>query len=129
MVPVFLLVAFVLVAFGGLLAAVDAAIGTLSRADIHELALTSRARPRLLAIAADPGAHLNAINFLRILAETTAAVLVTLAFTGLIGEPWLVLLLAAVVMTGVSFVLVGASPRSVGRVHARPVLRYTARLV
>jgi CBS domain containing-hemolysin-like protein len=129
MVPVFLLVAFLLVAFGGLLAAVDAAIGTLSRADIHELALVSRARPALLAIAADPGAHLNAINFLRILAETTAAVLVTLSFTDLIAEPWLVLLLAAVVMTGVSFVLVGASPRSVGRVHARVVLRYSARLV
>jgi CBS domain containing-hemolysin-like protein len=129
MIPVFLLVALVLVAFGGLLAAVDSAIGTLSRADIHELALGSRARRPLLAIAADPGAHLNAINFLRILAETTAAVLVTLVFTDLIEEPWLVLLLAAVVMTGVSFVLVGASPRSVGRVHARVVLRYTARLV
>src|SRR5437763_9120836 len=129
MVPIFLLVAFLLVAFGGLLAAVDSAIGTLSRADIHELAVTSRARPALLAIAADPGAHLNAINFLRILAETTAAVLVTLAFTDLIEEPWLVLLIAAVIMTGVSFVLVGASPRSVGRVHARTVLRLAAPIV
>src|SRR3954451_4950924 len=119
MVPVFLLVAFVLVAFGGLLAAVDSAIGTLSRVDIHQLELTSRARPAVLAIAAAPGAHLNAINFLRILAETTAAVLFTLALSDVFAEPWLVLLLAAVVVTAVSFVLVGASPRSVGRVHAR----------
>ena len=129
MVVPFLLLALLLVAFGGLLAAVDAAIGTLSRADLHELAVVSRARRSLLAIADDAGAHVNAVNFLRILAETSAAVLVTLAVADLVKEPWLVLLLAAVVMTGVSFVLVGASPRSVGRVHARSVLRFTAPVV
>jgi CBS domain containing-hemolysin-like protein len=129
MVVLFLVLALLLVGFGGLLAAVDAAIGTLSRADIHEVALVARARRSLIAIADDAGAHVNAINFLRLLAETSAAVLVTLALADLVEDPWIVLLLAAVVMTGVSFVLVGASPRGVGRVHARVVLRLTAPLV
>ena len=90
---------------------------------------SSRARRSLLAIADDTGAHVNAVNFVRIIAETTAAVLVTLAFTFFIDNIWLVLLYAALIMTAVSFVLVGASPRSVGRAHAASVLRLTAPLV
>jgi CBS domain containing-hemolysin-like protein len=129
MVALFLIAAFVLVAFAGLLAASDAAMATLSRAQTQELAMTSRFRRSLLAIAADAGAHINAVNFVRVLAETSAAVLVTLAVASLVRNPWLVLLIAAVIMTGVSFVLVGASPRSVGRMHARPVLRMAAPVV
>ncbi|GAA2459434.1 hemolysin family protein [Agromyces soli] len=125
----FLVAAFVLVAFGGLMAAVDSAIASSSRADIAELAEGSRAKRSLTAIAEDTGAHVNAVNFMRILAETTAAVLVTLAFASFLDNPWLVLLWSALIMTAVSFVLVGASPRSVGRVHAATVLRLTAPLV
>jgi magnesium and cobalt exporter, CNNM family len=129
MAPLFLIVAVVLVAFGGLLAACDAAIATLSRAETQELALRSRFRASLLAIGADAGSHINAVNFLRVLAETSAAVLVTLAVAALVENPWLVLLIAAVIMTAVSFVLVGASPRSVGRVHARVVLALAAPVI
>lgn len=129
MAPLFLIAAAVLVVFGGLLAACDAAMVSLSRAETQELALRARFRRSLLAIAADTGAHLNAVNFLRVLAETSAAVLVTLAIAAWVPSPWLVLLITAVIMTGVSFVLVGASPRSVGRVHARVVLRLAAPVV
>ncbi|WP_022883949.1 hemolysin family protein [Glaciibacter superstes] len=122
-------VAVALVAFGGLMAAVDAALMALSRADIAELAVESRAKKSLEAIAADTGAHLNAINFMRIIAETTAAVLVTLVFATTIEQIWLALLLSALIMTAVSFVLVGASPRSVGRAHPATLLRLTAPLV
>ncbi|MGW9629908.1 hemolysin family protein [Agromyces sp. NPDC055520] len=125
----FLGAAVVLVAFGGLMAAVDSAIASTSRADLTELALESRARRSLLAIADDTGAHVNAVNFVRIIAETTAAVLVTLAFASFLDNVWLVLLYSALIMTVVSFVLVGASPRSVGRVNAEIVLRLTAPLV
>ncbi|WP_127793302.1 hemolysin family protein [Agromyces sp. LHK192] len=126
---VFLSAALVLVAFGGLMAAVDSALGTLSRADLTDLALVSRRRASLLAIAEDPGPHVNAVNFVRILTETTAAVLVTLALASFIDNVWFVLLWSALIMTAVSFVLVGASPRSVGRVHARTVLRWSAPIV
>lgn len=125
----FILLAFMLVAFGGLMAAVDAAITSQSRADIEELAVGARARVSLLAIASDPGAHINAINFMRIIAETTAAVLVTLAFAFTFDEVWIALVLSALIMTAVSFVLVGASPRSVGRANPGTILRLSALLV
>lgn len=125
----FFLLAFVLVAFGGLMAAVDAAITSQSRADIEELAVGAKARVSLLAIASDPGAHINAVNFMRIIAETTAAVLVTLAFAFTFDEVWVALVLSALIMTAVSFVLVGASPRSVGRANPGAILRLTAVLV
>ncbi|WP_286145591.1 hemolysin family protein [Leifsonia sp. Root4] len=125
----FFLLAFVLVAFGGLMAAVDAAITSQSRADIEELAVGAKARVSLLAIASDPGAHINTINFMRIIAETTAAVLVTLAFAFTFDEVWVALVLSALIMTAVSFVLVGASPRSVGRANPGVILRLTALLV
>ncbi|SDS86791.1 hemolysin family protein [Microterricola viridarii] len=125
----FIVLAFVLVAFGGLMAAVDAAITARSRADIEELAEGARAKVSLRAIAADSGAHLNAINFVRIIAETTAAVLVTLALASAFDEVWIALVLSALIMTAVSFVLVGTSPRSVGRAHPDGLLRLTALLV
>lgn len=129
MTALFLVAAFVLVAVGGLLAACDAAMVTLSRAELQDVAIRARFRRSLLAIAADTGAHINAVNFLRVLAETSAAVLVTLAIATFVDHPWLVLLIAAVIMTGVSFVLVGASPRSVGRTHPRGLLLATAPVV
>ncbi len=125
----FVAVAVILVAFGGLMAAVDSAITVRSRADIAELAVGSRARRSLTAIAEDGGAHLNAINFVRIIAETTAAVLVTLVFATTVENIWLALLFSALIMTAASFVLVGASPRSVGRAHPNELLRATAPLV
>jgi len=129
MVGIFISVAVLLVVFGGLLAAADAALGVLSRTDLAELASHSRSRRSLLAIAADPGAHLNALNFMRIVAETTAAVLVTLAFASIFAEWWWTLLASALIMTGASFVLVGSSPRSVGRANARAVMRFAAPIV
>lgn len=128
-VALLLIVAVLLVAFAGLMASADAAIATLSRADILELAGTARARRSLAAIANESGAHVNAISFLRITAETTAAVLVTFALMSVIEPTWAALIAAALAMTAVSFVLVGSSPRSVGRVHPRAVLRASAPIV
>ncbi|MHB1172319.1 MAG: hemolysin family protein [Lacisediminihabitans sp.] len=126
MIPIFVSVAVLLVLFGGFLAATDAALTVLSRADLLEMASHSRARRSLIAVAGDVGAHINAINFMRVLAETTAAVLVSLSFAYLFSEWWLALLASAAIMTLTSFVLVGSSPRSVGRVHARPIMRWSA---
>ena len=129
MIGVFFSVAGLLVVFGGLLAAADSALSVLSRNDLVELAASSRSRRSLLAISADPGAHVNALNFMRIVAETTAAVLVTLAFASIFTDWWWTLLASALIMTAASFVLVGSSPRSVGRVNARPVMRVAAPIV
>ncbi|KQQ95141.1 hemolysin [Leifsonia sp. Leaf325] len=129
MIWFFIIAAFALVAFGGLMAAVDAALSALSRADVAELADGSRSERSLRAIAEDTGAHVNAVNFVRIVSETTAAVLVTLVFAFTIENVWLALLLSALIMTAISFVLVGSSPRSVGRANAKTVLRLSAPVV
>lgn len=125
-IPLFLLVAIALVALGGLFAAVDSAMTSLSRGDLLDLAERYRAKRSLGAIANDVGAHLNAANFARVVSETTAAVLITISFAFSIDELWIALVVSAVVMIVVSFVLVGSSPRSVGRVHPRVVVRYGA---
>jgi CBS domain containing-hemolysin-like protein len=124
-----LVAAVLLVALGGLRAALDAALGVTSRADVAELSLSGRNGPALSRIAGDPEAHANAVVFIRILAETTAAVLVMGAFTLLFDSIWWAMLAAAVLMTAVSFVLVGASPRSFGRQHAKGLLRTFAPVV
>ena len=126
MIALFVAVAVLLVAFGGLLAAADSALTVLSRTDLVDLAAHHRAKKSLLAISSDLGRYVNALNFMRVVSETTAAVLVTLAFAAAIDQWWLVLLLSALVMTAASFVLVGSSPRSVGRAHAKGIMMVSA---
>ncbi len=123
-----LIAAVLLVALGGLMAALDAALGVTSRADLAELA-AARDSSSLARIAADPEPHANAVVFIRILAETTAAVLVTAALSIIFDSIWWAVLAAAVLMTIVSFVLVGASPRAVGRQHAKGLLSACAPLI
>jgi CBS domain containing-hemolysin-like protein len=129
MIAIFVLAAVVLVIFGGLLAAADSALTVLSRTDLVDLAAHSRSRKSLLAIAADMGAHVNALNFMRVVSETTAAVLVSLSFAYSFKDWWWALLASALIMTAVSFVLVGSSPRSVGRAHAHAVIRFSAPII
>ncbi|MEI3866797.1 hemolysin family protein [Microbacterium sp. CCNWLW134] len=131
MTPVLLLLlALVLIAFGALMASIDAALGVTSRGDLSELAEQSpRNATSLRRIAADPDAHATAVVFIRVLAETGAAVLVTVSFVILFDSiPWAIVA-AIVLMTGISFVLVGASPRGVGRRHARGLLRGAAPVI
>lgn len=124
MTPAILLAAAVLlVAFGGLMAAVDAAFSVSSNSDLEALASSGRSAQALRRIAADPAPHVNAVAFMRVLAETTSAVLVTVALDSLLPSIWWAMLAAALLMTGITFVLVGASPRSFGRLHATRMLR------
>jgi CBS domain containing-hemolysin-like protein len=124
-----LLAALVLVVLGGLLAASDAALSVLSRADLDEIAATSRSRRAIEAISDDVGAHVNALNFFRVIAETAAAVLVTIALVRVFDTWWLALVVSVLVMTAVSFVLVGSSPRSVGRAHPEALVKTSGGLV
>jgi CBS domain containing-hemolysin-like protein len=128
-IPILVTVAVLLVAFGGLMAATDAALSVVSRAELIELAAKARAKRSLTAIAEDVNAHVNAANFVRVAAEMTAAVLITLSLASLLDQWWLALLCSAFIMIVASFVLVGSSPRSVGREHSRPIIRSTALIV
>lgn len=124
-----LVAAVLLLAFGFLMVAIDAALGVTSRADLAELGAAGRNASYLRNIADDPEAHANAVVFIRVLAETTAAVLVTVSFTLLFQSIWWAMLAAAALMTGVSYVVVGASPRNVGRQHATRLLRASAPII
>lgn len=128
MIALFAIAALVLIGVGGWLAAADAALSVLSRTDLIEISSRSRAGKSLRSIASDMNAHSNASNFMRVLAETTAAVLVTLALAYVL-DWWWALLAATLIMTVVSFVLVGSSPRAFGRIHAETVIRWSAPIV
>ncbi|GAB3601960.1 hemolysin family protein [Microbacterium aureliae] len=130
MTPTLLLIAAgVLLAFGALMVALDAALSVTSRADLAEWGSAGPNASSLRKIAIDPDAHANAVAFIRVLAETTAAVLVTVALTLIFDSIWWATLTAAVILTGVSYVVVGVSPRSVGRQHATGLLRAAAPVV
>lgn len=118
--------AALLSAFGAFMVAVEAALGVTSRADLEEWARSGRSRETMSRIAGDVHTHANSVAFIRVFAETTSAVLVTVAFTLIFDSIWWAMLAAAVLMTGVSYVVVGVSPRSVGRQHATALLRFAA---
>lgn len=131
MITAFLLLAaaVLLVAFGGLMAAIDAAYSVTSRTTLEEMGSDGRHASHLRRIAADVEPHVNSVAFIRVLVEVTAAVLVTVAFTIILENIWWAMLAAAILMTGITFVLVGASPRSFGRHHADAMIRSTAAIV
>ncbi|MDE0547023.1 hemolysin family protein [Microbacterium sp. C7(2022)] len=124
-----LLVAVLLLAFGFLMVAIDAALGVTSRADLAELAEGGRNAASLQKVADDPETHANSVVFIRVLAETTAAVFVTVALTLMLDNVAWTVVAAAVLMTGISYVVVGASPRNVGRQHAKGLLRGSAPII
>jgi CBS domain containing-hemolysin-like protein len=119
----------VLIGFGGLMAASESALGVLSSADIRELSNKRRSQRSLLAISVDIGPHRTVTTFVRILAETAAAVLVALQLITAGLPYWAALLLAIFIMSIASFVLAGSSPRSVGRAHPEEVLSISAPLI
>lgn len=129
MTTLFVLIAVVLVIIGGILAAIDGAMQVLSRHDILDVAEESRRPEALRQIAADAPAHHTALTFIRVIVETFAAVLITLAFVRVFDQWWMALVVSAVVIIGVSFVVVGSSPRSVGMTHPRQAIRLGAPLV
>lgn len=122
-----LIAAALLLTIGGLLAAADAALGVRSRAELVALAdERPRAAKAIRAIAEDEAAHLNALSFARVFAETLPAVLITLVLAYSLHAIWLALVIATLVMTAVTFVLVGTSPRTVGTHHPDGVISFAA---
>ncbi|MGN0065686.1 MAG: hemolysin family protein [Nocardioides sp.] len=111
--------AVVLIAGAGVFSAVDAAISGFSRARAAEL--RDQGRPGaagLVAVLAEPARYLNTVLLLRLLLETAAIVLLTLWFHDLYdGNFWRAFATTTGVMLLVSFVVVGVSPRTLGRQH------------
>ncbi len=113
-----LLGAIALIGFGGLFAAIDAAISTVSIARVEELVRDERpGAVRLARVMTERPRYINLVVLLRIACEVTATVLLVAYLDGLLGVAW-GLFTAAAIMTVVSFVAIGVGPRTLGRQHA-----------
>jgi CBS domain containing-hemolysin-like protein len=129
--------AVLLIAVGGLLAAAEAAVSRVSRVRVADLVEEGRPGSRSLAIVvADTAPYLSVATFLRVISESGAAVMITIVCAGWLHTWWSILLVAGGVMTVLSFVLGGVSPRTVGRQHAvlvsllaAPLLVWLSRLL
>lgn len=126
----FFAIAALLIGLGAWLAACDAALQVVSRSDLEKMAEKSpRLGEQLQRIASGMTVHSMAVTFGRVLTEVLAAILVTLAVDSLVGDWWWTLLVAGLVMVLSSFVVIGASPRAVGRSHPESLLMYSAPLI
>jgi CBS domain containing-hemolysin-like protein len=116
------------VAIAGVLTAAEAAFNYFPRHDAEVVAAHTKS-PSMTRILANPVAHMNALRFWRVWFEMAAAVAVALLFLDLVPGIWLAGLLATAVMAAIGFVLVGVSPRRLGRLHSAAVVRGTGGLV
>jgi CBS domain containing-hemolysin-like protein len=112
----------VLALVAALLASVDAALSSFSRARAAELGEEGRGGAVALGhILDDPAPALNTVLLLRVLCETTAVVLVALVVDDAVdGLAWQVAT-AVAIMVVVSYVLIGVGPRTLGRQHSERV--------
>ncbi len=118
-----LLATVVALVFGaGLAAMVDSALTTVSPARSAELAARNRrGAAALVRVIKDLPKHLNLLILLRVACEATAIALVAVGAFHTWNASWLAVGFTAVLMTVVSFVVVGVGPRTVGRQHAYPI--------
>jgi len=108
-----------LVVVAGLLAAAEAALTSFSKARAEGLVRDGRrGAKRLRRIADDLPQYVNTALLLRMTAEVTAVVLVTITVVDHFEQRWTTVVVVAAVMVVVLFVLVGVGPRTIGRQHA-----------
>ena len=118
--------AVALIALGGVFAAMDAAIGTVSPARVQELVRDERpGAVSLSTVMAERPRYINLVVLLRIACEVTATVLLVAFFYDNVG-PKPAVFIAAAIMVVTSFVVIGVGPRTLGRQHAYPIALVTA---
>jgi len=113
-----LLGAIALIGLGGLFAAIDAAISTVSLARVQELVRDERpGAVRLARLMSDRPRYINLVVLLRITCEITATVLLVVFLRASLNLEW-GRIAAAAIMVVTSFVVVGVGPRTLGRQNA-----------
>jgi magnesium and cobalt exporter, CNNM family len=109
-----------LVAF--LISTTEAAFSRMSRARAHELLDEGRPGAKsLVKVVGDTAAYLSVLSFLRVIAESTVAVMVTLAVVDRVEGTWQPFLVAIAIMALISFAVVGVSPGTLGAQHSAAV--------
>lgn len=130
MVTRFVVAALVSVLFAFALSLAESAIARTTRVRADELDDEQRPGAKALRyVVGDIAAYLSVMTFLRAVAEAAAAVMITLAVDALVVEAWRTLVVAIAVMAVVSFVVVGVSPRTLGRQHSDAVALAAAPLI
>ena len=115
---VLIVLAILLVPVGGMFAAIDSALNTISPARVEDMVRAERpGAVRLEHIVSDRPRYVNLMVLLRIAAEITATVLLAAALLELLSTAW-ALTVAAVVMVLVDYLVIGVGPRTLGRQHA-----------
>jgi len=120
--------ALVFLSFVALLTAAEAAFNFLPRHEAEQSIGRSKGKA-LGGILRNPIAHMRALRFWRVWFEMAAAVAVAVVLHSLLDNVWLAGLAATGIMAVIGFVLVGVSPRQLGRAHSGPVVRFTAPLI
>lgn len=121
-----LLGAIALILIGGLFAAVDAAVSTVSMARVDELVRDERpGAARLARLMHDRPRYINLVVLLRITCETIATVMLVAYLEERLGFGW-GLVVAAAIMVVVSFVAIGVGPRTLGRQNAYTIALISA---
>ncbi|MDC5695758.1 hemolysin family protein [Intrasporangium calvum] len=127
MFPQLVIPAVVSIVIAFLLSAAEAAIFRMSRVRALELYEEGRSGAKsLVKVVAESPPYVSVIAFLRVVAEATTAVLVTLAVARAIDSTLQALLLSIAIMAVVSFVVVGVSPRTLGRQNFESVALWSA---
>ncbi|MBB6344527.1 hemolysin family protein [Nonomuraea muscovyensis] len=122
--------AVTLVVIGGLIASAETALTRISRVRAEEFVREGRrGAARLQAIVTDAPRYLNLLLLLRLSCELVATVIVTLLSIDHLGDQGWAYVTAAVIMILVSYVIVGVSPRTLGRQHAEPIALASAPIV
>ncbi|WP_311212916.1 MULTISPECIES: hemolysin family protein [unclassified Arthrobacter] len=120
--------ALVFLSFVALLTAAEAAFNFLPRHEAEQSIVRSKGKA-LSGILKAPIAHMRALRFWRVWFEMAAAVAVAVVLHSVLDNVWLAGLAATGIMAVIGFVLVGVSPRQLGRAHSGPVVRFTAPLI
>ncbi|HEX2074402.1 MAG TPA: DUF21 domain-containing protein, partial [Geodermatophilus sp.] len=114
-----LVIAVCLIPLAGLFGAMEAALQRVSKARVDEMRRDGVKRAGVLSeVVAERPRHVALLLLLRIACEMVAATLVAVILHRILGGGWQPVLIAAGVMTVVSYVLVGVGPRTLGRQHA-----------
>lgn len=131
-IPVALLIscAVLVLGLGAVLSAGEAALARFTRAAADDLVEEGRrGAERVRALAQRRGPVLVSISVARIAVDMLAAVLTTLAVTGLVHRWWLVLIAALVINILLLGLVVGLSPRTYGQRHPAATLLALGRLL
>ena len=115
MLPTILILAIlVLIGVAFLLTATESAFTYLPRHEAEKIG-EEPGHEALRRILAEPRVHMHTLRLVRVLCESLFIILLVLLMLDFAHAPWLAGLLALVIATLVGYVVIGVSPRHVGR--------------